>query len=57
MLLTPETLNSPYILDTEFPLLRSRQQQGHLSVFPVVCEPCDWRMHDWLPSDTGAEQI
>jgi len=48
VLLTPEALESPYILEREFPFLRERQKRDKLPVFPVVCEPCDWRVHDWL---------
>lgn len=48
VLLTPEALESPYVLETEFPYLRERQEHARLPVFPVVCEPCDWRAHDWL---------
>ncbi len=48
VLLTPEALESQYILDKEFPFLRECQQRDRLSVFPVICEPCDWKVHDWL---------
>ena len=50
VLLTRESLESEYILDTEFPLLRERQQNkdDKLPVFPVICEECNWRAHDWL---------
>jgi hypothetical protein len=48
LLLTKEALESEYILHTELPLLRERQQRDKLPVFPVVCEPCEWRGHDWL---------
>ncbi len=48
VLLTKEALESQYIADTEFPFLRARQLQDGLPVFPVICEKCDWRAHDWL---------
>lgn len=54
VLLTPEALDPRstadpnYILETEFPFLRDRQQRDKLPVFPVVCEDCNWRAHDWL---------
>ncbi|RPJ57844.1 MAG: TIR domain-containing protein, partial [Acidobacteria bacterium] len=48
VLLTPEALESQYILEKEFPFLRQRQQGDNLPVFPVICEPCDWKVHDWL---------
>jgi tetratricopeptide (TPR) repeat protein len=48
VLLTKEALESEYILNTEFPFLRERQQRDRLPVFPVVCEECNWRAHDWL---------
>jgi len=48
VLLTKEALESEYILNVEFPFLRERQQRGELSVFPVICEQCEWRAHDWL---------
>jgi tetratricopeptide (TPR) repeat protein len=48
LLLTKETLESEYILNMEFPFLRERQQRDKLPVFPIVCEPCNWRAHDWL---------
>ncbi len=48
VLLTTEALESQYIRDVEFPFLRDRQQRDGLTVFPVICEECDWRAHDWL---------
>ena len=36
VLLTREALVSQYILDTEFPFLKERQQHDNLPVFPVV---------------------
>ena len=54
VLLTPEALvprpapDFNYITEKELPFLRERQQQDDLPVFPVICEPCDWRGHDWL---------
>ncbi len=48
VLLTKEALESQYIVEREFPLLRERQQLGLLRVFPVVCEECGWKSHDWL---------
>jgi hypothetical protein len=54
VLLTPESLDPRseadpnYILNVEFPLLRERQQRDKLPVFPVICEECNWRAHDWL---------
>jgi tetratricopeptide (TPR) repeat protein len=48
VLLTPEALESEYILKKEFPLLRERQQRDKLPVIPVICEECDWRAQDWL---------
>jgi hypothetical protein len=48
LLLTKEALESEFILKTEFPILRDRQHRDKLPVFPVVCEECNWRGHDWL---------
>lgn len=48
VLLTKGALESPFILDVEFPFLRDRQQRDKMPVFPVICEECDWRAHDWL---------
>lgn len=48
ILLTDEALKSEYILSKELPCLRERQQRDKLPVFPVICEPCDWKAHDWL---------
>lgn len=48
VLLTKEALESEFILNAEFPCLRDRQRNHKLTVFPVVCEECDWRAHDWL---------
>lgn len=48
ILLTKEALESEYILSEEFPFLRERQQRDMLPIFPVVCEECNWREHDWL---------
>jgi hypothetical protein len=47
VLLTQEALESEYILREEFPFLRELQQNG-TPVFPVICEECDWRSHEWL---------
>lgn len=54
VLLTPEALESEYILNTEFPTLRERQRNDDLPVFPVICEQCDWRIHDWLRATQAA---
>ena len=43
-----EALESGEIRDIEFPFLRDRRQRDKLPVFPVICEECDWRTHDWL---------
>lgn len=43
LLMTPHALESEYIIRTEFPFLRERQQCDKLPVFPVICEECDWR--------------
>jgi tetratricopeptide (TPR) repeat protein len=48
VLLTPEALESQYILETEFPFLCDRQHRDKLPVFPLICEPCDWKCYDWL---------
>jgi tetratricopeptide (TPR) repeat protein len=48
LLITKEALESEYILNTEFPFLRDRQQHDKVPVFPLICEECDWRAHDWL---------
>jgi TIR domain len=48
VLLTQEALDSEYIRDVEFPLLREQQQRSNLKVFPIICEKCDWQVHDWL---------
>jgi len=47
--LDPRSSDDPnYILETEFPFLRDLQQEDKLSIFPVICEECDWKSHDWL---------
>ena len=56
LLLTPEALESAYILETEFPALRSRQHTDTLPIFPVVCDPCDWKAHDWLRATQAPNQ-
>jgi tetratricopeptide (TPR) repeat protein len=48
VLLTDEALRSNYILGVELPFLAERQRNEGLPVFPIVCEPCDWKSHDWL---------
>ena len=48
VLLSKEALESQFILNTEFPCLKERQQRDKLPVFPVICEPCNWWDHDWL---------
>jgi tetratricopeptide (TPR) repeat protein len=48
VLLTPQALESQFIREKEFPCLRERQHRDKLPVFPVICEPCDWKAHDWL---------
>jgi tetratricopeptide (TPR) repeat protein len=63
VLLTTEALDprSPadpnYILNTEFPYLHERQRSGQLTVFPVVCEDCDWRAHDWLRATQASNPL
>lgn len=62
-LLTPEVLESEYILKTELPFLQNRWQQERIPVFPVVCEPCRWKEQEesrWLhaiQSPAGAEPL
>jgi tetratricopeptide (TPR) repeat protein len=48
VLITPEALKSQYILEDEFPFLRDCQQHENLPIFPVICEPCEWKSHEWL---------
>lgn len=48
VLLTDEALKSEYILRQELPYLAERQRKENLAVFPVICEPCNWKAHDWL---------
>ncbi len=56
LLLTKEALESEFILNTEFPFLRERQRQDNLPVFPVICEDCDWRAHDWIRATQAPNQ-
>src|SRR5262245_17035214 len=48
VLLTADALSSEYIRDVELPLLAERQKKDKLPIFPVVCEPCEWKAHAWL---------
>ena len=48
VLLTKEALQSTYIVEREFPVLSGRQKQDQLPVVPVICEPCDWKAHEWI---------
>lgn len=54
VLLTKEALeprtapDSNYILEPGFPFLCERQHRDKLPVFPVICEACDWKPHNWL---------
>lgn len=51
LILTPEALESEYILKAELPFLQIRWQQERIPIFPVVCEPCRWKEQDeskWL---------
>lgn len=48
LLLTGEALESKYIREVELPFLKERQKRDNLPVFPVICEPCEWRAYDWL---------
>ena len=62
-LLTPEALESDYILKTELPFFQRRWQPERIPVFPVVCEPCRWKEEEeskWLraiQSPSGAEPL
>jgi len=56
VVLTKEALESEYILKTEFPRLKERQRDNRFSVFPIICEPCDWRAHDWLRATQAPNQ-
>jgi hypothetical protein len=48
ILLTHEALESQFILEKELPFLRKRQIEDKLPVFPVICDPCNWKNIDWL---------
>jgi hypothetical protein len=48
ILLTHEALESQFILEKELPFLRKRQIEDKLPIFPVICEPCNWKNIDWL---------
>lgn len=54
VLLTPEALESEYIVDTELPALEEGQRDRGISVYPIVCEDCDWRSFDLLRNTLAA---
>ena len=62
-LLTPEALESEFILKTELPFLQNRWEKDRIPVFSVVCELCRWKEQEaskWLQaiqSPAGAEPL
>ena len=48
LLVTCSFLTSDFIRENELPQLLARQAQGHLTVLPVLLEPCAWSDHKWL---------
>jgi tetratricopeptide (TPR) repeat protein len=49
VLLTKEALESKFIRERELVLLRRRHEQEGFNVIPILCEPCPWKEHEWLP--------
>ncbi len=48
LMITPDSLNSEFILNQEVPrLLRKRTEQG-ARIFPLIVKPCDWESVEWL---------
>lgn len=50
VLLTPEALQSDYIVSKELPMLKERHKAGEIQIIPLPCEPCELGIHSWLNS-------
>jgi formylglycine-generating enzyme required for sulfatase activity len=53
LLVSPNFLASPFIVETEVPHLLQRRAQDGLRVIPVFVRPCVWRRIDWLNALQG----
>src|SRR5262245_48782019 len=50
LLISPDFLDSRFILEKEVPVVLQRRQEARLQVIPVVVRPCAWQTVDWLES-------
>ncbi len=48
LLISPDYLNSSFLMDQEVPALLERREQKELILFPVIIKDCLWQQVDWL---------
>ena len=48
LLISPDFLQSKFILNHEVPRMEKRRQAGELEIIPILVRPCPWEMFDWL---------
>lgn len=48
LLISPDFLQSEFILKHEVPLFEERRQKGEMEIIPLLVRPCPWEIFDWL---------
>ena len=48
LLISKDFLRSDFIMEKEIPVIRERELDGELKIFPIVVEPCDWEEIAWI---------
>ena len=53
LLISPDFLQSQFILEYEVPKLKERSEQGELIMIPLIVRPSPWEVFDWLSPIQG----
>ncbi|VAV85474.1 hypothetical protein MNBD_DELTA01-1161 [hydrothermal vent metagenome] len=53
LLISPDFLNSKFILENEVPKLQKYDKEGSLLMIPLIVRPCPWELFDWLSPIQG----
>ncbi len=53
LLISPDFLQSNFILKYEVPKLKKRSNDGELVMIPLIIRPCPWEVFDWLKPIQG----
>jgi hypothetical protein len=48
LLVSPNFLNSDFIVDVEVPPLLERHHKGEITIMPVIVRPCVWTVMGWF---------